>query len=100
MYLPFVHIHIGPVGAAALGSKLGKLVNLTKLDLPGARRFGVVRTCTSLPGAPRAWQLTDGVSCVHTDNIIGIQGMVALAPELGKLVNLTELYLGGTCFCV
>ena len=60
----------------------------------------MVRTCTSLPGAPRAWQLTDGVSCVHTDNIIVNQGMVALAPELGKLVNLTELDLGGTCFCV
>ena len=53
----------------------------------------VVRTCTSLPGAPRAWQLTDGVSCVHTDNNIGFQGVVALAPELGKLVNLTVLRL-------
>ena len=60
----------------------------------------MVRTCTSLPGAPRAWQLMDGVSCVHTDNNIGMKGAVALAPELGKLVNLTELYLGGTCFCV
>ena len=60
----------------------------------------VVRTCTSLPGAPRAWQLTDGVSCNHTGNMIGSSGAVALAPELGKLVNLTVLGLVGTCLCV
>ena len=45
-------------------------------------------------------QLTGGVSCIHTDNIIETQGAVALAPELGKLVNLMVLGLGGTCFCV
>ena len=51
-------------------------------------------------------QLTDGGSCIHTDsriayvrdrsmcNYIGKQGAVALAPELGKLVNLTVLRLG------
>ena len=49
---------------------------------------------------PSCLRLTEGVSCVHTGNSIGIQGAVALAPELGKLVNLTELYLGSTCFCV
>ena len=97
---------IGIQGAVALAPELGKLVNLTDLDLRGTCfcvqccMLCVVRTCTSLPGAPRAWQLTDGVSCVHTDNKIGIQGAVALAPELGKLVSLTKLYLRGPCFCV
>jgi len=49
---------------------------------------------------PSCLRLTDGVSCVHTDNNIGSNGVVALAPELGKLVNLTELHLDGTCCCV
>ena len=87
----------------ALAPELGKLVNLTVLGLGGTCfcvlccMLCVVRTCTSLPGAPRAWQLTDGVSCIHTGTKIGMKGAVALAPELGKLVNLTELYLGSTC---
>ena len=49
---------------------------------------------------PSCLRLTDGVPCVHTDTNIGFRGMVALAPELGKLVNLTVLDLYGSCCCV
>ena len=34
---------------------------------------------------------------LHSDNGIGPEGATALAPELGKLVKLTKLYLQGVC---
>jgi len=37
------------------------------------------------------------LACVTTDNNIGDEGVMALAPSLGKLVYLTTLRLHGAC---
>ena len=60
--------HNGSVGAVALAPELGKLVNLTKLDLSGARPLCVVHTCTRLRvsrQATDAWRILHSLRQQH-----------------------------------
>ena len=81
--------NIGEEGAKALAPHLGKLVNMNKLGLGGKIILGM-RLCDA-----RRWWYSDGCflwACV-SDNNIGEEGANALAPHMGKLVNMNTLHL-------
>ena len=83
--------NIGEEGAKTLAPHLGKLVNMDQLGLGGKIILGM-RLCDA-----RCWWYSDGCflwACVSDSNI-GEEGANALAPHLGKLVNMNDLYLNG-----
>ncbi len=111
--------HIGDAGAASLAPSLGRMTQLTALDLGGALvciggscavsgclrppavhgELGVLRAeavvCGALAGGG-GLQAAGRGALLCAANEIGDDGAALLAPSLGRMAQLTSLDLGGT----
>jgi hypothetical protein len=110
---------IGADGAASLAPSLGRMTQLTSLDLSRTLRdIGgslccervLANACSALMmmravgrggcarGCSRWWGLRSASrgAAVRADNQIEADGAASLAPSLGRMTQLTTLDLGGT----